>query len=301
MADYIVSKEILGKPREKYWITYIKQRIKKNKNFLGFISGQTGSGKSYCSLRICEELDPNFNVDQCIFTGMELMDLINSGKLKKGSAIVFEEVGVGLSNRNWQSVINKLINFLLQTFRHKNFILIMNSPYMDFVDASTRKLFHAEMRTIGINLKKNEVKLKPQHIQYNSRMQKFYYKRLKVIMPEGRIPIDLWNVAKPSESLRVAYEKKKLEYTTELNKNITNELKAIAQKDNKKNVLTEVQQDTLNLISKGLNIKQIAKARNRSVRAIEESFKSIRMKGYKIKPIMDKNHKSIKKYEIIGT
>jgi len=30
------------KPPTKYWVTYIKGRIKRNKNFLGFISGQTG-------------------------------------------------------------------------------------------------------------------------------------------------------------------------------------------------------------------------------------------------------------------
>ena len=229
------------------------------------------------------------------------MDLINSGKLKKGSAIVFEEIGVELSNRNWQSIVNKLINFLLQTFRHMNFILIMNSPYMDFVDASTRKLFHAEMRTIGINFKRNEVKLKPQQIQYNSRMQKFYYKRLKVITEQGKIPIDIWNVAKPSEALRLSYEKKKLEYTIKLNQKITSELKAIEQKDNKKNVLTEIQQEIFDLISKGLSIKQIANERNRSEEAIRVSVKAIHMKGYKIKPILTKNHHKTGKYEILST
>ena len=86
----VVSKEILGKPKEKYWITYIRQRIRKNKNFLGFISGPTGSSKSYSSLRICEELDPEFNVDRVVFGGLELMNLINSGTLKTGSAVVFE-------------------------------------------------------------------------------------------------------------------------------------------------------------------------------------------------------------------
>ena len=173
MADIV-----LAKTQQKHWINYILQRIKKNKNFLAFVGGQTGSGKSWSCLRIAQELDAEFNIGRVVFTGLELMNLINSGKLKRGSVIVFEESGVEMNNRNWQSVVNKLLNYLLQTFRHLGFILIMNSPYMDFIDAGTRKLFHAEMQTVGINYDKGTVRLKPQLISYNSRMQKFYYKRL---------------------------------------------------------------------------------------------------------------------------
>ena len=165
----VVDKRILGKQPEKYWISYIKQRIKKNKNFLGFVSGPTGSSKSYSSIRIAEELDPDFNIDRIVFGGLELMNLINSGKLKSGSAIVMEEAGVEMSHKNWQSVTNKMLNYLMQTFRHRNFILILNSPYMDFVDASTRKLFHAEFSSMGIDYKKNEARLKPVFLQYNQK------------------------------------------------------------------------------------------------------------------------------------
>lgn len=297
---YVIDKEILGKPKEKYWITYIKQRIRNNLNFLGFVSGPTGSGKSYSSLRICEELDPEFTIERCVFGGLELMNLINSGVLKRGSAIVFEEIGVALSSKNWQSITNKMINYLLQTFRHRNFILIMNSPYMDFVDASTRKLFHAEMRTVGKDYKKQEVKLKPQLIQYNSRLQKFYFKRLKVVRPEGKVPIDIWRVAKPSEPLRKLYEIKKKQYTDRLNKKICDELEAIEQKGKKHKVLSEVQQETLDLLKEGLNTKQIAVMRDRGLRSVQESIKQIKKKGYKLKPIFDEvETKKIRKYEII--
>jgi hypothetical protein len=40
---YVIDKKLMNKPRQKHWISYIKQRIRKNKNFLGFISGATGS------------------------------------------------------------------------------------------------------------------------------------------------------------------------------------------------------------------------------------------------------------------
>lgn len=282
---YVVDKSIIGKPSEKYWITYIKQRIRKNKNFLGFISGQTGSGKSYSTLRICEELDPDFTIGRVVFGGLELMSLINSGELKKGSAIAFEEVGVEMSNRSWQSVTNKMLNYLLQTFRHKNIVLIMNSPYMDFVDVSTRKLFHAEMSTQGINHKKKEVRLKPQLIQYNSRLQKFYFKRLKVITPQGKMPVDVWNVGLPSEALRLAYEQKKAEYTANLNKRIQAELEQIDRKQVKVQELTQVQEDTLQLLKKGMSVEGIAKLRNKHLRTIYHAITLLKKKGYVFKAV----------------
>ena len=64
-ADYIKaqSEAPKKKPREAQkiprWVVYIKGRIKKNKNFLGFISGPTGIGKSYnafqTTYRYCDE------------------------------------------------------------------------------------------------------------------------------------------------------------------------------------------------------------------------------------------------------
>jgi len=293
----VVDKRILGKPKEKYWISYIKQRIKKNKNFLGFVSGQTGSGKSFSSLRVCEELDPEFNIDRCVFGGIELMNLINSGKLKRGSAICMEEVGVEMNAKNWASVTNKMLNYLMQTFRHKGFILIMNSPFMDFVDSGTRKLFHAEMETKGIDYKKKEVFLKPLLLQYNGRMQKFYRKRLKVITPEGKVPVDLWKVNKPSDELLKLYEEKKTKYTNQLNERIYNELKKVEDKGKEKKDLTDVQQETIDLLEQGLNVEQIAISKDRSERAVQKSMEWIKKKGYKFKPILI--GKKVDSYEVI--
>jgi len=41
------------------------------------------SGKSWSSLSVGEQADPEFNIDRVVFSGGELMRLINSGKLKK--------------------------------------------------------------------------------------------------------------------------------------------------------------------------------------------------------------------------
>ena len=174
-------------------------------------------------------IDPKFNVDRIVFSGKELMDLINSGKLKRGSCIIFDEMSIDMDNRNWNSTTNKMINYLMQTFRYRGFILLMNSPFMDFVDSKTRKLFHAEIGIALIDYDKEECYLTPRILQYNGRFQKFYYKRLKVKLPNGAFkPIDMWKVPKPSKEILEGYEKKKNHYALLLNKKIADELNNLA-------------------------------------------------------------------------
>jgi biotin operon repressor len=291
----VLDRKILGKPRRKHWISYILQRIKKNKNFLGFISGPTGSGKSWSSLKIAEDLDPEFDETRIVFSGVELMQLINSGKLKKGSVIVFEEAGIGMSSKNWQSVINKMLNFLIQTFRHRNFILIFNSPYMDYVDSSTRKLFHAEFETQSIDEKNKVVRLKARLIQYNSKIRKFYFKMLRVITSNGIIPVDIWRVEKPSANLIKAYEIKKRAFTDKLNEKIQKELENYEKEANRdpKMDLTTHQEEVLEQLQNGLNTEQIGELLDIKPPAVRKSIRAIRRKGYDIKSVKDNkdNHK----------
>lgn len=214
------------------WTTWIKNRIKNNKNFIGFVGGPTGSGKSWTCLSIAEQIDPNFTINQCVFKPLELMRLVNGKTLKPGSVIIFEEAGVELSNRNWQNIVNKMLNYLMQTFRHKRLILLMNSPYMDFIDKSSRKLVHAHFKIMSINKTHNKTIVKPQLIQYNERKDKFYYKYLRVTQEKIGIQcIKSWAVSKPSDEIIKAYEEKKNNYTGNLNAEIIQEL---INKDKKK-------------------------------------------------------------------
>lgn len=282
------------KPAVASWVLYAQQRIRQNKNFLIFISGSTGSGKSYSSLKIAEDMDEEFNIERVVFSGLELMNLINSGSLKKGSCIVFEEAGIGMSSKSWQSVTNKMLNFLIQTFRHRNFILIFNSPYMDFVDASTRRLFHAELRTISINFKLKKCKLKPELLQYNSRLQKMYHKYLRVITPEGTVPIQRWNVGKPSPELLKAYEKKKREFTDKLNREILTEL---TNQVNKGKELTDIQTETIDMLKEGYKPEDIAQKRGVAIKNVYDCMKLVKKKGYVINPI--KIGSAVVKYEVL--
>lgn len=257
-----------------YWIQYLHQRIRNNKNFLGITTGPTGSGKSYTALSIGEMTDKNFDVDRVVFTGRELMDLINNGNLKKGSVIIWDEAGIDLSSRSWQSLTNKMINFLIQTFRHKNFILLFTTPYSSFVDKATRKLFHAEFRTVSIDYKKKTCKIKPQLIQYNSRMDKFYYKYLRIVTKKGVVPLVEWNVPSPSPELVKKYEAKKTAFTKQLNREIESQLN----KDNKE--LPKLQEKIKKCWERGIFLqKDIAEELNITQPTVSASERGLRGRG----------------------
>ena len=257
------------------WIKYINWRIKNNKNFLAFISGPTGSGKSTCGLTICEMIDPNFTIENVVFSALELMKLINTGKLKRGSAILFDEPQVTMSNRTWQSKINKVMNYLFTTFRHKGYVLIMASPYLDFIDAGTRKLFHAEFQTQGIDFDKQTVKLKPYCIQYNSRNKKFYYKYLRIRSLMGYAPIKAWYLGLPTKELLDEYEKHKTSFTTKLNNEIMEELDPV-----KKVELSRQQNIIYQKRLNGMSVPQIAKEMNMSEAFCYRQFSHIKKKNW---------------------
>lgn len=242
--------------RQKYsWLEYIYQRVhKKNKNFLYIVVGPTGSGKSWAGLSMGEMIDPDFNMDRVIFKSADMLKLVNSGTLKRGSFILWDEAGIDLSNRDWQKKSNKVLNFLLQTWRHKGYILCLTVPFSDFVDLSSRKLLHAEFETTTINKKEKTCRIKPKFLQYNSDRKKWYRPYLKIIRPgHGMIKVKRWKVKKPSDELVELYEKKKLIFTNELNNEIGNTLD-VGNKERLgfKSPLTEFQNSILDLWKQGI-------------------------------------------------
>ena len=258
----------LDKPKVKNsWVKYFLNRIKQNKNNLVAVVGQTGSGKTWSAISICElifkENGVCFGIDNIIFTLKDLMVLINSDKLKKGSSIIFDEPQVSISSREFQSEANKVFNLLLTTFRHKNLSLFFCTPYEDLLDLSTRKLFHAKLLTLSIDTNEKKVILKPMTTEYNSHKGKFYEKFLRVMFKEdgedeySKRVLKSWGVPKPSDDLIKAYEEKKLKFTAELNAEIEQRLASYdqQQKDkysikDKRKPLTTKQEDVLIALAK---------------------------------------------------
>lgn len=232
MANAIVVYR--DKIEKNSWARWMVARtIRKNQNNLVAVIGKTGSGKTYSAISICEmmsEMDGvPFTIDHVVFSLTELMELINSKKLRKGSKIIFDEPQVSISAREFQSQANKVFNYLLSTFRHKNLTLFFCTPFESLLDKSTRKLFHVRMETVSINLAKRLCRLKPRFMEYSDYKEEPYKKRLIILHSNhsGKAQsqkLSFWDVPEPSEELISQYEAKKLEFTNRLNTNISTKL-----------------------------------------------------------------------------
>lgn len=134
-----------------------------DKNVLIIFVGETGAGKSWSAVNIANMLDitplgqgkykNNFIVNcdkdgtptpdcRVIFSATDLIRLVKS-KLPKGSAIVWDEAGIGNDNTRWWDKKSILIKHVMQSFRAQNLILFLTVPDEESVALATRRLVHA--------------------------------------------------------------------------------------------------------------------------------------------------------------
>jgi DNA-binding NarL/FixJ family response regulator len=284
--------------QEPVLIQYIRDRVEnKNKNFVMLFVGATGSGKSISALRLAEMLDPSFNIDRVNFKAKDFMNTINKlverseqGEVIKGKVIMWDEFGVEHNAREFMTISNRVINYFFQTSRHLNLIVIMTVPLLSFIDSSTRKLSHAVAEMQGINSRDKVATVRVKMLQTNVMTGKEYpkylrYRRKNKSFVSKRIKFHL-----PSKELIEQYEKKKKEFTTQLNKEIMQKLLKSEEKDNKTTKdLTDKQKEVLNLLRVN-SAEQVAERLNISIKSAYEHKKAIEKKGISFKAIWRDKH-----------
>lgn len=192
-------------------IEHIKRRIRNNKNALILVIGDTGSGKSYASLRLLKKINPTFNVDFVEFKPDKFVDLVNKN-YPPMTCMLFDEVGVAMNARSWQSKFNKILSYVLQTFRFKNYIVMFTVPDLSFVDIHARKLFHYEMEAKNIDHSMKIAKFSFRYIQINRKTGKIYKKAIRYKQDDD-VKLAPWIKLKlPSKPLIKKYEEKRADY-----------------------------------------------------------------------------------------
>ncbi len=232
---------LVGKVKgELSLISWIKNRIKKNENANIFTSGPTGSGKSYTNLELALELDPEFDPDtQIVFSFKSLLrtirifnnDFPNDNGTKKSplsskkyKVIIFEEFQISGNAQNWYDKLSKLLNMLLSTFRHQNFILFINAPFSDMINNQAKRLFHMEIEMKGKNEKDKIATIRPKILQWSVRKKDFYYHSIYVLENGQAIKTPYYKIKMPPKWLCERYEELKSQFTNALNKRIEAEL-----------------------------------------------------------------------------
>lgn len=282
-----MSDLVTAKPGDSIFLKYILSRINRNQNVLIAMTGGTGSGKTYSSIKLGEEISKitnrPFNEEYITFKPIEFMEMINSDKMFKGSVIILDEAGVSVNARKWQSQTNILMGYVTQTFRHKNYIVIFNVPDFSFIDKTLRKMFHIYIETVTIDYKEKVCWTKPFLIQSNQRTGDLYFKYLRYqIKGRGVDTLGGWGFSLPSTELLKNYERKKTYFTNQLNKEVLQKLKIDEIKSEDKKKLTERQDEIYKLNQSGNNLEAISKMIGVSKAMVSKTLIAIEKKGYEV-------------------
>jgi len=276
----------------------LKRTLQYNQNWLVFIGGSPGSGKSYAMLRLFEKLylaqgkNPLNYIHHIVFTVKDFLELLNSGNLQPGDVILFDEVGVEVNSRDWQSLTNKAFNYVAQTMRHLNLTVLFTAPSFDFVDKSVRMLFHAYYETLKIVKDQKICRCKYKEIQFNPQTGKMYFKYPRLFI-EGEVCIlDRIEFEIPEVKLRHTYDDKQKRYKNGLNRELLEEVDAYMKKEAEKIKGFDYNKVVKNIVD---NPKPFLKTYNQrtfiSVDLIREKYNVGLSKGKKIKAMAEKRLK----------
>lgn len=197
------------------WLsTIIKARIWKSDNdFLILAHGKRGTGKSTSAISLALEVDKTFCKDRIIFNVEELMDLINRRQLKRGMALVFDELGVAANVKEHGSQANRAASYLLQTIRPFNLCVIFSTPSKSYIDKQLRGLFDMYLQFTSRRFNGSMAKANVFWVQYNDESGKVY-RHTPTTFEDGELK-DMTEVyfVKPHASILDEYKKRRNNYT----------------------------------------------------------------------------------------
>jgi len=211
------------------FIGWIAHRIRKNKNAVGLFVGATGSGKSLACIdlasRLSEEFGTPFSIEGNVaFDFREMLKKMQRDENgKAGTVFVLEEVGSvgsGAASTQWQTKANAFFSSFLQTSRHRNQILLLNTPAYGFLMKSARMLLHFQVEMASINQTDNTSSGKFYICQTNARSGKVYMKYLRVTLNGNKQCFPMMKFYLPSKDVVKSYEEKKFAFTSQLNQQI---------------------------------------------------------------------------------
>lgn len=202
----------------------VKARLQRNQNWLCVITGDTGTGKSFSSLRLGSLIDEDFKIENVVFDVKELIDLIEVRP--PGSLLVLDEAGISFGSRDFMSKQNKVMSSVIQMFRFKQIALIWTLPDISMIDIQARRLMHNFLETQPIDYKKEQTRVKWFEVYIDRWTGEFRHRFMKVETGNmGFAVVKVVNFNKPSEDLIKSYEKKKRQAFENLLSTARNKLK----------------------------------------------------------------------------
>lgn len=200
------------------------QVYKRNENVIVAVMGKTGSGKSYTALSLASQF-PEFEPENIVFTSKDFFALVNSGKLKKGSVIVYDEAEVDLDNLTFWDKLSRFFSYMMATIRYRNYIIIFTMPFKSDIISKVRRLIHWNIECTNIkNVKEKYTYVKIYMNSPNYRTGEIYDKFLRISY-KGQIHLlKSLKVKMPPKNLIEYYEAQKHPYITKLYKDFEEQM-----------------------------------------------------------------------------
>lgn len=245
-------------------LEYILRRIRKGLGVNALIIGPPGIGKSYVCLRLAERIHHAIHQEEFDVNTHVVYDLPSAFRFvrnatRKGEVLVIEEVSVMASSRRSMATENVSLNYLLDTVRKKQIILLMNAPHIKAIDKHIQRMSHLLIECLRINRREKLATVKAFTLTNSQDTGKVYKHRLKSLNKE--VHRSYFGI--PSKLIQQDYEVIKSEFMEGLYKRMEEKNEA---KSGKK------KQETLTL---GRGMKPTAKQFKRYARYMETKDYSI--------------------------
>ena len=120
---------------------WMERRIAQNRSILALFVGPTGSGKSYAAITTALHFSKRFTVDNIVFDVQGFVKLIQHGNLQHGDVVIFDDAGLNINSRTWQSLQNNIFSMVTQSFRYQQIITLITTPDWSYIDWQVRNLF----------------------------------------------------------------------------------------------------------------------------------------------------------------
>jgi hypothetical protein len=173
-----------------------------------------------------------FSVEEHVFFRASEFSKQIEEKWPKGTVFIWDEVGVENDSRSWYSTKNKFIKYIMETYRDKNYVLLVTAPHLKSMDIATQRLLTGYLEMRGKTKDGNSAKGKFEHVEHNPKTGKSYYKMPrywdKSTWPSMFYKANEVIFPKPPDKLDLKYKAKKLEYQKNLYHNISDELTYMA-------------------------------------------------------------------------
>jgi hypothetical protein len=198
-----------------------REMHKRRNNWMGAFVGETGLGKSYAALRTGEVVDPEFGAEKVTFGIMQFMERVNE-TAPPGDFTVFEEASVEADSAEYMSLANKALRYVSETWRHQRRAAAFTLPAFGRLDSGVRGRITALIQLDNKNEQAGYTLARFKILQEDSYSGEIYQHYPVVDGTQHR----RLKFTEPSDDLLEAYEERKEAYTSELNKELLEDLMA---------------------------------------------------------------------------